>query len=61
MGWASRVLILTSTAYTAMKHAVASIYTNFTTEIVDAEGIEMTDGWVASPRGEKLLLRFRRV
>lgn len=48
-------------AWNAMKHAVASIYTNFTTEIVDAEGIEMTDGWVASPRGEKLVLRFRRV
>lgn len=44
-----------------MKHAIAAIYTNFTTEIVDAEGIEQAEGFTAGPIGDKLVLRFKHV
>lgn len=46
---------------TALKLVIATIYTNYTTEIVDDEGIEQTDTFVAGPVGEKLILRFTRV
>ncbi|KAF2115007.1 cytochrome P450 [Lophiotrema nucula] len=45
----------------SMKHAIAAIYSNFTTEVVDAEGIEQAEGFTAGPVGDKLVLRFRRV
>lgn len=41
--------------------ALAGIYTNFTSEIVDAEGIEQGEGFAAGPVGNKLVLRFRHV
>ena len=44
-----------------MKLIVAAIYTNFTTHIVDDEGIEQVDAYTAGPRGNKLVLRFERV
>lgn len=44
-----------------MKHAVAALYTNFTSHVVDAEGIEQTDGYTASPKGNKLVLQWRHV
>lgn len=46
---------------TAMKHAVAAIYTNFATSIVDAEGIEQDEGFSAGPKGNKLVLQFHHV
>jgi len=46
---------------TALKLVIATIYTNYTTEIVDDEGIEQTDTFVAGPVGEKLILRFTHV
>ncbi|KAJ4305231.1 hypothetical protein N0V90_000762 [Kalmusia sp. IMI 367209] len=45
----------------SMKHAVAALYSNFTTEIFDAEGIEQAEGFTAGPIGEKLILRFEKV
>lgn len=44
-----------------MKSAIAAIYTNFTTTIVDAEGIEQGEGFTAGPIGNKLVLQFTHV
>ncbi len=44
-----------------MKLIVGAVYTNFTTYIVDDEGIEQRDHMVARPKSEKLLLGFKRL
>ncbi len=44
-----------------MKLIIAAIYTNFTTHIVDDEGIEQVDAYTAGPRGNKLVLSFAHV
>jgi len=44
-----------------MKLAVAAIYTNFTTSIVDDTGIEAIDAYTVKPKGEKLILKFEHV
>ncbi len=44
-----------------MKLAIAAIYTNYVTEIVDDDGIEQSDEFVSRPVGGKLILRFKRV
>ncbi len=44
-----------------MKLVAAAIYTNYKTEIVDAEGIEQADAFISGPIGEKLVLRFKHV
>ena len=44
-----------------MKLIIAAIYTNFSTHVVDDEGIEQEDAYTAGPRGNKLMLRFERV
>ena len=41
-----------------MKLVIAAIYTNYTTEIVDDEGIEQADTYISRPIGNKLILRF---
>ncbi|MCJ1342656.1 hypothetical protein MMC31_000843 [Peltigera leucophlebia] len=43
-----------------MKLVIAAIYTSYTTSIVDDTGIEQQDAYTALPRGEKLILEFRR-
>ena len=43
-----------------MKLITAAIYTNFTTHIVDDEGIEQIDAYTAGPRSNKLILQFKR-
>lgn len=40
---------------------VATIYTNYQTQIVDDEGIEQADEFISGPVGGKLLLRFQHV
>ena len=49
------------TCSTEMKLAVAAIYSNYTTHIVDAEGIEPADAYIAAPVGNKLILGFKQV
>lgn len=49
------------TLLVAMKLAIAGIYTNYTTSIVDAEGIEQEDGFLGGPQGKKLLLKVKHV
>ena len=44
-----------------LKLIIAATYTNYTTTIVDDEGIEQLDRFTASPRGGKLILQFHRV
>ncbi|KAJ5084718.1 Cytochrome P450 [Penicillium alfredii] len=46
---------------TEMKLAVAAIYTNFRTTIVDDENVEATDAYTVKPRGDKLILKFELV
>jgi unspecific monooxygenase len=40
---------------------LAAVYTNYSSHIVDAEGIEPVDEFIAGPRGGKLILRFEKV
>jgi hypothetical protein len=44
-----------------LKSITAAIYTNFETTIVDDEGIEQEDAFLAGPVGRKLVLKFRSV
>ena len=44
-----------------MKLLAASIYTNYTSHIVDDEGIEPTDGYTSHPISGQLWLRFDRI
>lgn len=44
-----------------LKLAVAAIYTNYTTIILDDEGIQMIDGYSAGPAAEKILMQFTKV
>ena len=44
-----------------MKLIIAAIYTNYTTEIVDDEGIEQTDTYISRPIGDKLIMRFMHI
>ena len=46
---------------TEIKQVVAAIYSNFTTEIVDDDGIEQTDQYTAPPTRTKLILRFKEL
>lgn len=41
-----------------LKLVVVAIYTDFETSIVDDDGIEQEDAFIAGPTGEKLVLRF---
>lgn len=43
-----------------MKLITAAIYTNYTTDIVDEEGIEQIDAYVAGPKSNRLILQFKR-
>lgn len=52
MGYSRRIEI---------KLILASIYTNYTTHVVDDEGIEQADGFTTGPKGNKLILRLERV
>lgn len=44
-----------------MKLVIASIYTNYTTEIINGAGMEHLDNFVAGPVEGKLVLSFSRV
>lgn len=44
-----------------MKLSIAAIYTNYTSHIVDDEGIEQTDAYTGHPRSNSLYLRFEKV
>ncbi|RAL17243.1 cytochrome P450 [Aspergillus homomorphus CBS 101889] len=60
-GSGGRMCVGSNLALQEMKLAVAAIYTNFTTSIVDDDDIEAIDAYTVKPRGEKLILRFETV
>ncbi|KAL8668896.1 MAG: hypothetical protein Q9168_006493 [Polycauliona sp. 1 TL-2023] len=43
-----------------LKYVTAAVYTNFTSTIIDDEGIEQEDGYTVGPRGYQLMLKFAR-
>ena len=44
-----------------MKLAIAALYTNFRTHIVNDDGIEQEDGYTAGPKGDQLTVRFEKI
>jgi hypothetical protein len=44
-----------------MKLAVAAMYTNFRTTIIDDDNIEAIDAYTVKPTGDKLILKFEYV
>lgn len=41
-----------------IKLVMAAVYSNYTTSIVDDEGIEQDYAFISLPRGRKLMLKF---
>ncbi|MCJ1391105.1 hypothetical protein MMC18_003967 [Xylographa bjoerkii] len=60
-GSGGRMCIGNNFAMQEMKYLLAAIYTNYTTSVVDDEGIEQEDAYTAGPVGNKLVLNFARV
>ncbi|PTU23270.1 hypothetical protein P175DRAFT_0475367 [Aspergillus ochraceoroseus IBT 24754] len=60
-GSGGRMCVGSNLALQEMKLAVAAVYSNFKTSIVDDEGIEAIDAYTVKPKGEKLILQFARV
>ncbi|KAG8417438.1 hypothetical protein J3458_004945 [Metarhizium acridum] len=60
-GSGGRMCIGSNFALTGIKNIIAAIYTNFTTSVVDDDGMEQTDGYSSRPAGDKLYLRFTAV
>jgi Cytochrome P450 len=44
-----------------MKVVLAAIYCRFRTSVIDDSGMEQRDGFLASPVGDKLILRFEEI
>ncbi len=44
-----------------MKLIIAAIYTNYTSHVVDDEGVEPTDAYTGHPKSGSLYLRYERV
>ncbi|CZR58783.1 related to cytochrome P450 monooxygenase [Phialocephala subalpina] len=44
-----------------LKLLVAVVYANFTSSVVDDEGIEQADGYTAGPKSNRLILKFEKV
>jgi hypothetical protein len=47
--------------YIEMLIFLVAVYTNYTSQIVDAEGIEPVDEFIGGPKTGKLILRFKKV
>jgi unspecific monooxygenase len=60
-GSGGRMCIGSNLATQEIKLLVAAIYSNWTTEIVDDEGIEEIDAYTTKPRSNRLILRFKHV
>lgn len=60
-GNGGRMCLGSNFALVATKVILASIYANFTSTIIDDEGIEQRDELPADPVGDKLILGFRHV
>jgi cytochrome P450 len=60
-GSGGRMCVGSNLALQEIKFIVAALYTNFTTHIVDDEGIEQMDVYTAPPKGGKLIVRVESV
>lgn len=60
-GSGGRMCIGSHLATQEIKLLVAAIYGNWTTEIVDDDGIEEIDAYTIKPRSNRLMLRFKHV
>ncbi|KAK3317237.1 cytochrome P450 [Cercophora scortea] len=60
-GSGSRMCIGSHFAMLSIKLVVAAVYAQFQTSVVDAEGMEQTDGFSGGPIGNKLWLQFVEV
>ncbi|KIW14794.1 hypothetical protein PV08_07579 [Exophiala spinifera] len=60
-GSGGRMCIGSHLATQEIKLLVAAIYSNWTTEIVDDEGIEEVDAYTTKPKSNRLILRFRHL
>lgn len=58
-GSGGRMCIGSHLATQEIKLLVAAIYSNWTTEIVDDEGIEEIDAYTTKPKSNRLILQFR--
>ncbi|KAH6680460.1 cytochrome P450 monooxygenase-like protein [Halenospora varia] len=56
-----RMCIGSNFAMLEIKLVIAAIYSNFTTHIVNDDGIEQEDGYTVGPASNQLILRFERV
>ena len=52
---------LTTTETTVMKLIIYTIYSRYSTSIVDEGNMEMTDKFLAQPEGKRLVLEFTKV
>ena len=57
----NHTLILIVVPIPEIKLIIAAVYTNYTTSIVDDEGMEQTDGFIGRPKSNKLILKFESV
>ncbi|PGG99521.1 unspecific monooxygenase [Blastomyces parvus] len=60
-GSGGRMCVGSNLALQEMKLVVAAIYSNFTSRIVDDEGIEPTDAYSAPPSSNKLVLKLELI
>ncbi|PVI00794.1 cytochrome P450 [Periconia macrospinosa] len=60
-GRGGRMCVGSNFALITTKVILASVYTSFTTTIIDDEGVEQRDSLPADPVGDKLILGFSRV
>ncbi|OQE41356.1 hypothetical protein PENCOP_c005G04196 [Penicillium coprophilum] len=60
-GSGGRMCLGSNFALQEIKLVMAAVYSNYTTSIVDDEGIEQDYAFIALPRGRKLMLRFIQV
>ncbi|KAJ5996196.1 hypothetical protein N7522_007856 [Penicillium canescens] len=60
-GSGGRMCVGSNLALQEMKLAVAAIYTNFRTIIVNDDNIEAIDAYTVKPQGDKLILKFEAI
>lgn len=44
-----------------MKYIVATLYSSYSTAVVDDTGIEQSDAYTAPPKGDKLMIRLEEL
>lgn len=51
----------TANFFVVLKLCIAAMYANFMTTLVDDTDIEPDDAFIAAPKGETLILKFRHI